>query len=280
MRVALLFAFHLPVIAGCDAFIDFGGLAGAQRAEAGSPAAGEGGGPDAGEFDASSAPYASAVLQDHPVAYWRLGEAASGASAKDLSGHLPAGPYLGDVKSAKGAIIGDPDTAARFDGVSTAVNGGVLWSAIPAAFSVEMWLRPVAVSDMVFAATNERYFGADQGGFSVRIFYPAGTLEFRLAAGSPATCDAPGPLSTGAYSHVVAIYDGAWIRLFVNGAAVAASPASIRVGATDLPFTIGADANSNTSYHYSGDIDEVAVYDQVLLPDRVQAHYRIGMTGH
>ena len=62
--------------------------------------------------------YAQAVLADDPVAYWRFDET-SGVNARDFSGHGHDATYIGGVHlGAGGAIAGDSDTAATFDGAT------------------------------------------------------------------------------------------------------------------------------------------------------------------
>src|SRR5215831_14920886 len=63
--------------------------------------------------------YSSAVLADHPVAYYRLGET-SGTTAVDSSGNGSNGTYVGGVALGQpGALLpGDTDPAAGFNGSS------------------------------------------------------------------------------------------------------------------------------------------------------------------
>ena len=70
-----------------------------------------------GQAHASSATwnYPAVVLSDGPLAYWRLGEA-SGATAIDATGHGLNGRYSIVALGTGGAIAGDLDTAASFDG--------------------------------------------------------------------------------------------------------------------------------------------------------------------
>ena len=61
-------------------------------------------------------PYRSAVLADDPAGYWRLGESEWGAATAVVGS---PGAYTGGVTLAvEGALPGDPDPAAEFDGTS------------------------------------------------------------------------------------------------------------------------------------------------------------------
>src|SRR5438874_1551737 len=64
-----------------------------------------------------AANYSQVILADHPIIYWRLGEL-SGRTAFDSSGHGRDATYKkGPRKGVQGAIVGDADTAVRFDGL-------------------------------------------------------------------------------------------------------------------------------------------------------------------
>jgi len=66
--------------------------------------------------------YSDAVLADMPVRYYRLGDS-SGTTAVDSSGNSQDGTYTGGVTlGASGAIQGDADTAATFDGTDDYVS--------------------------------------------------------------------------------------------------------------------------------------------------------------
>src|SRR5262249_6105810 len=68
--------------------------------------------------------YQQEVLADNPRSFWRLGEA-SGTNAADLgSGQNPGSYQNGVVLGRPGALTGDTDTAAQFDGVNDNVNMG------------------------------------------------------------------------------------------------------------------------------------------------------------
>ena len=80
----------------------------------------------AGAVPASAAAqYADAVLATPGLeGYWRLGEL-GGTAAADASGRAAPGSYLGAPGlGARGALSGDADPAARFDGVDDELQAG------------------------------------------------------------------------------------------------------------------------------------------------------------
>ena len=66
--------------------------------------------------------YASHVIDDGATSYWRLGEQ-SGRTGVDLVGFSNLTEGQGVGQGAAGAVIGDSDTAATFDGTSNGTAG-------------------------------------------------------------------------------------------------------------------------------------------------------------
>src|SRR3954463_8284562 len=70
----------------------------------------------------ADAAYPDVVRAGAPVSYWRLGET-SGTVAADQQAPSNPGTYLGGVGlGAPGALVGDPDRAAAFDGIDDEVR--------------------------------------------------------------------------------------------------------------------------------------------------------------
>src|SRR5262249_37607737 len=63
--------------------------------------------------------YSAVILADNPLGYWRLGESKTSMPAEDATTNGNDGTYVGEVTLGHpGAIVGDPDTAALFDGAT------------------------------------------------------------------------------------------------------------------------------------------------------------------
>src|SRR4051812_44757237 len=84
-------------------------------------------------------PYVRTILDDLPLAYWRLGEL-SGTSAADSSGNAHNGTYAGTFGLGQaGGVACDNDPAAKFDGSTS-------WVSIPALgrltqWTIEAWVK-------------------------------------------------------------------------------------------------------------------------------------------
>jgi len=76
-------------------------------------------------------------------------------------------------------------------------------------------------------------------------------------------------LPLDAWSHLAATYDGAVLRLFVNGSLAASQTASGLFGASSGPLYIGG--NSLWGEHFEGVIDEVRIYSRALDLEEIAA---------
>src|SRR6266851_8272509 len=71
----------------------------------------------------AGANYSTVILNDGPIGYYRLGDPGTQSTATDISGNGRDGVYSrGVVSGVAGAIVGDTDTAAQFDGLTAYVN--------------------------------------------------------------------------------------------------------------------------------------------------------------
>src|SRR5262245_3898854 len=93
--------------------------------------------------------YSSAVLALNPTGYWRLGEGVGATTAADATGHGNTGTYFSGVTLGQpGAIVGDPDTAAKFDGSGNAHVDLPTATALGldnVSFTAVAWVNPAAL---------------------------------------------------------------------------------------------------------------------------------------
>ncbi|MBI5726349.1 MAG: T9SS type A sorting domain-containing protein, partial [Ignavibacteriales bacterium] len=69
--------------------------------------------------------------------------------------------------------------------------------------------------------------------------------------------------------NVTALYDGLGMELYINGALEAAIPHTGAILTTDYDLTIGEVVPGNTTYNFNGVLDEIRLYNCVLLPDSI-----------
>jgi hypothetical protein len=71
-------------------------------------------------------------------------------------------------------------------------------------------------------------------------------------------------LPLNAWTHLAVTYDGAAVRLYVDGTEVDSQPLTGTITGTSRPLRIGG--NSVWGEYFNGLIDEVRVYDRALSP--------------
>lgn len=80
--------------------------------------------------------------------------------------------------------------------------------------------------------------------------------------------------------HLVMTYDGATLRLYVNGVLDGQTAASGSIITTSQPFRIGGGApTGQLQNHLNGKLDEVSLYSRALSPSEIAAIYNAGTAG-
>ncbi len=196
------------------------------------------------------------------VGAWSFDDGA-GTSAADGSGQNNPGSLEGGPTWTTAGKYGG---ALTFDGVNDRVSVPDRASLdLTTAMTVSAWVRPTALGAWKQAVLKER-----AGGLSYALYAtgatgnrPNGSVDI----GGDRTVDAPAALATNAWSHLALTYDGANLRLYVNGAQVAtrAQTGAMTVGGN--PLRIGG--NAIWGEWFTGQIDEVRVYNRALTASEV-----------
>src|SRR5438132_10623605 len=160
--------------------------------------------------------YSATVLADHPVAYWRMDET-TGSTMADASGNANNGHYAGIYTLGQpGALAGG---AVAFDGQSGAASVMNSPSLQVNTVTIEMWIKKHTDTEYgIYVAKNvEPGGGAGSGWFELLNSHHNGQLEFRVTSdGAPAVLS-KSVLALNTWYYVVATYDGAAAKLYVNG---------------------------------------------------------------
>jgi hypothetical protein len=208
------------------------------------------------------------VLADNPLAYWRLGET-SGSTAADSSGHGRNGSYVNGVGlGISGALFGDPNTGAGFDGVNDSVqvpDDAAL--RLNASWSIEFWAKQISWKNS-FPGILGKGAGHTPHGYDIWAD-PSGALCFERNNHQASTGSAA---LTSSFGHFAITYDGSNLRWYVNGVLKSTTAANFPPNNGTQPLTIG-EANE---YGNNG-IDEVAIYSTTLSAARISAHYAAGI---
>jgi Concanavalin A-like lectin/glucanases superfamily len=224
-------------------------------------------------------------MSDSPRAYWRLGET-SGTVAADETGNAPGQYRNGVTLGALGALFGDTNKAARFDAKDDLIGmsdpaSGILDIGTNDA-TIEAWVKATGENDRAILSkrvfmTSQPYWELvvtdDQGHKGhVRATVYNGTVT-RTAYGPTIRVDREG------WHHVVVALDrDAGITVYVDGLAQTTAGAFTGSLANSGELIVGKSTNVFAPY-YKGDLDEVALYGNLLTPTRIQAHYTRGKNG-
>jgi hypothetical protein len=244
------------------------------------------------------ADYQSTLLSFNPVGYWRLSETVQPPPANIASnwgtfGALGTGfPGL-DITNRPAGIVGNcftfinPQEGFQIDPDSfvDVPNQAAFNPPLGSPFTIEFWAKPSANNNDLVAPIASLNGNASRSGYLVYYDAPNKRWQFRMG-GTALYCatvnSANGSAVVGSWQHIVAIYDGTSVFLYLNGALVG-GPGSTTGGNgynpnTGVPFRIGYNTLGNRGF--DGDLDEVAFYNTVLSADTVAAHHDAATTNN
>ncbi len=268
-RVRHVLAFGaVPLTCGCGWFVDLGGLsdgpATVDAATDDAPAA-DGSGPplpDAGPDAPTSSRYRAAVLEDGPTSYWPFDDEPGTLVAVDVIGGKNA-VVNGKAVFGRAGIVGTGVTLEARE--SYLEVGNVYDFAGSAPFTIEAWAEPVL--DSAFLNIGGKRDG-DRFGW-VLYFRQEGTAQFeqRWMSGERVGYNET-PRAYARPAHVVVTFDGAKLAMYLDNEKFL----KVFVPATGSAMTVGASLVWGGGY--TGLLDEIAIYDKALSPERVSAHYK------
>jgi Concanavalin A-like lectin/glucanases superfamily len=229
---------------------------------------------------ASRDPYHAVVLADSPAAFWPLNDKACGPA--DASGHGNTGLYAGAPVLGAPRLVAGRDTSVHFDGSDDEINLPNSTDLSPTrAISFELWLRP----DVVPTAPGSVWQLISKWNTALLYLRGGAKPKFVFALFDTATSSYASTVvgkttvEPDTVYHVVGTYDGATMRIYVNGALEASRVRHGRLNRSSLGGVIGfAGWGRLPSPRFRGRLGEIAVYGSALTPAQVLAHYRVGKT--
>ncbi len=136
--------------------------------------------------------------------------------------------------------------------------------------TLEAWVRPTASSGWRTVLLKEN------GSELAYALYarestnrPSGWIRTNPTSGSSKSTPGTSALPLNAWSHLATTYDGANLRLYVNGVQVATRAYTGSMYVSSNPLKIGG--NAVWGEYFAGRIDEVRVYNRALLQTEIQA---------
>ena len=127
--------------------------------------------------------------------------------------------------------------------------------------TLEAWVNPTALTgiwrDVIYKGNDNYYLEADSTDIRPATRAPSGSALFGT-----------GKLSANAWTHLAGTYDGATLRLYVNGVLVSSRAQTGTIPISTSPLQIGGD--SNYGQYFPGKIDEVRIYSRALSAADIQ----------
>jgi hypothetical protein len=242
--------------------------------------------------------YSDIITFDGPVAYYRF-EETTGATTKNFgtsgtnntglwmvgngpddsspgTASVEAGPRPPDFKG-----FASTNNAGKFPGPDATIwvdTQGQLLDSLPA-FSLEYWVKPFnRVSDPTAFGTRIGIVGQND---AVEYgFIDQNTIQIWTPGGGQLNTTYSFPDNT--WHHVATIATGADIRNYFDGVLVGTggSSAGGNYGSSTFKVHIGGGGvYDGTGNFFTGDIDEVAIFDKSIDASRIAQHYKAGKEG-
>ena len=231
---------------------------------------------DAGKTPEEYTGYALEVMNDSPLAYWRLGETAGSIVYDEVN--LNHGSIVNSLIPVGGLLTNDNNGAMEFDGASNyiALGSDVVFCDMTSEWSVECVINvqtranwggivqlrtntsepfELIISEVDSPAYLDIYFGL--AGNDRRVLLNTSLLGYTY--------------------HIVVTYNNTnntW-KFYVNGVEQTILSTDVASSKTNNSYIGIFEMNSgSTKYYYDGIIDEVSVYSYELTSDQVLSHYQ------
>jgi hypothetical protein len=204
-----------------------------------------------------------------PVAAYSFDEG-EGEVAEDLTGN----EHDGAIEGASWFANGKFGKALSFDGVNDCVTvEDAPDLQLTEEFTLETWFKSRGAGTWEPILFKE---GGEFGAYSIWLGAESGTLEgYVVEEGEEMkTAVAEAPIGKNVWAHVALTYDGAWMRLYIDGDLVDATYAE-DLTPSEGPLQIGC--SLQIEENYEGLIDEVRVYNRELRPGEIAADMGAGL---
>ena len=170
----------------------------------------------------------------------------------------------------------DNNFAMEFDGQSyvNVVDDGL---GLTSAITISAWFKQAVGGGTLQQLIAEDTTGGTTRNWGIIIVSKKPNFQIWNASGGLAQPIAPTALTEGTWHHIVCTADGTTnangVKMYINGSQVAqATAAATGIRNSSVPLRIGA-TSSTPSYHFDGDIDEVAIWNKALALEDVQTIY-------
>jgi Concanavalin A-like lectin/glucanases superfamily/Domain of unknown function (DUF1929)/Bacterial Ig domain len=202
-----------------------------------------------------------AYAQTGLVAAYSFNEG-TGTAAADASGNA----HTGSVSGATWTTAGKYGGALSFDGVNdwvTIADTNLL--DLTTGMTVEAWIRPSLVTNWRTVVLKER-----SGGLSYALY--SSDMNARPSAwirrSSDISTTATSTLAANTWVHLAMTYDGARLRLYINGVQASSRAVTGAITTSTSPLRLGG--NAIWDEFFGGLIDDVRIYNRALTGAELQ----------
>jgi RHS repeat-associated protein len=198
-------------------------------------------------------------------------------SANDL-----IGTNNGLLRNGVSFTTGLAGQAFHFDGVDDIVEIPDNPSLKPARVTTEAWVNfdslnssRASVAGLQYIIFKKNTRSAQYEGYTIFKFRSSGGDKLGFSASSASGTSASAVSTTsivvGRWYHVVGIYDGSALKIYVNGSLEGSTPVSFPLNYDTRPVFIGGSGESNFDGRLNGLVDEARIYNRALSDSEVQA---------
>jgi len=201
-------------------------------------------------------------------------------NADEVTGNSNDGTVSGATLTT--GVLGRPNSAYRF-GSNKSIKASRS-NAIEPRYnvSVSAWVRP---DSLTFSYPDQRPIltkrletaeGANSYILQMDDYNNSpGYVYFMINNQSENRAWASKPLVAGKWTHFTGTYDGANVKLYMNGTLVDTTPYSGKIAYSSLPLWIGVSGRHIQHQFWNGSIDDVRIYDRALSADEVRQLYAV-----
>ena len=195
------------------------------------------------------------------VAYYALNEE-NGTVISDSSGNDNNGTISGATWT-----MGIRGSGLSFDGIDDYVDLGNPPGLQPEHVSLSVWFKTDTSGGKII---RKRWYG-----YCLEVL-PSGQTAFWIydATARKFIATSPNAYNDNTWHHAVGVYDGAEVKLSIDGALVATASAGA-IHYEDGGIAIGRDGDYSGAY-FNGIIDEIRVYGRALNDQEIQNLYNVG----
>ena len=147
--------------------------------------------------------------------------------------------------------------------------------------TVMAWIKPAARNKTyeILCMKGDKSGDPPWPGWRFRFFWTRIAFEYGTADGrQPRAASPEWSAPAGFWSHVAATFDGANIRIYVNGVEKAAAPGEGDILPNKrVPLIIGNYIGRKNAYAFDGLLDDIKIFDHALSEDAIFSEAVSGM---